>query len=89
MDNTALTNIETIALVVDKPGAAFELKSVMFDEVRDDEYLVEMIYSGICHRVHPILLQVTRPILANTALGSAAQRRPLRRRLQISRNLRP
>ncbi|KAM0694007.1 hypothetical protein Q7P36_006133 [Cladosporium allicinum] len=50
MEITApLTNIETVALVVDKPGGAFELKPVVFDEVRDDEYLVEMLYSGICH----------------------------------------
>ena len=52
MENTTSTNIETVALVVDKPGGAFELKPVVFDEVRDDEYLVEMLYSGICHTVH-------------------------------------
>jgi Zn-dependent alcohol dehydrogenase len=51
MRNPTLTNIETVALVVDKPGGAFELKPVVFDQVRDDEFLVEMLYSGICHTV--------------------------------------
>ena len=59
MENTNLTNIETVALVVDKPGAGFQLTPVVFDEVRDDEYLVEMLYSGICHTVGN---QPTKPI---------------------------
>lgn len=91
MENTTPpTNIETVALVVDKPGGAFELKPVVFDEVRDDEYLVEMLYSGICHTVHiPLFLQITRLASANIISGSATQRRALRRRLQIPSNLRP
>jgi len=73
MENpTTLTNIETVALVVDKPGGAFELKPVVFDEVRDDEYLVEMLYSGICHTVHLTSIpRVADSILANTIPGSA------------------
>ncbi|KAL3420022.1 alcohol dehydrogenase (AreB protein) [Phlyctema vagabunda] len=42
------TNIETVALVVDQPGADFKLTPVVFDEVCEDEYLIEMKYSGIC-----------------------------------------
>lgn len=46
------TNIETVALVVDEPGADFKLQQVVFDEVQPDEYLIEMKYSGICHTVY-------------------------------------
>jgi hypothetical protein len=88
MENTALTNIETVALVVDKPGSGFKLTPIVFDEVRDDEYLVEMMYSGICHTVHLIILfRVTNWASANITLGSAPQRWALWRRLQISSNL--
>jgi hypothetical protein len=90
MENTTLTNIETVALVVDRPGGVFELKPVVFDEVRDDEYLIEMMFSGICHTVHLILLeQQIEHLAANIVLGSATQRRALWRRLQIPSNLRP
>lgn len=47
----ATTNIHTEGLVVDKPGADFVMRPVILDEVRDDEVLVEMKYSGICHTV--------------------------------------
>jgi hypothetical protein len=90
MENTTLTNIETVALVVDKPGGAFELKPVVFDEVRDDEFLIEMLYSGICHTVRTLLfLETTRLASANITSGSTTQRRALRRRLQIPGYLRP
>jgi hypothetical protein len=90
MENTRFTNIETVALVVDKPGGAFELKPVVFDEVRDDEYLVEMLYSGICHTVNLTFSpQVAKRISTKTAPGLATQRRALRRCLQISSNFRP
>jgi len=52
--NTALDrseprrNIETMALVVESPKADFRLVPVILDEVRADEVLVEMKYSGIC-----------------------------------------
>ena len=90
MEDTNLTNIETVALVVDKPGAGFKLTPVVFDEVRDDEYLVEMLYTGICHTVHLInFLRVTDRGSANVFLGPATQRRAFRRCLQISSNLWP
>ncbi|RDW62456.1 NAD(P)-binding protein-3 [Coleophoma cylindrospora] len=44
-----ITNIETVALVVDKPKADFKLETVFLDEVRGDELLIDMKYSGICH----------------------------------------
>ncbi|KAI5460559.1 chaperonin 10-like protein [Mariannaea sp. PMI_226] len=49
------TNIYTEALVIQKPGDNFEMKTVILDEVRPDELLVEMKYSGICHT--DVLLQ--------------------------------
>lgn len=42
-------NIETVALVVTEPKADFKLTPIILDEVRDDEVLIEMKYSGICH----------------------------------------
>lgn len=47
----AHTNIATEALVVRKPGDKFEMMPIILDEVRPDEVLVEMKYSGICHTV--------------------------------------
>jgi Zn-dependent alcohol dehydrogenase len=45
------TNLETEAFVVMKPGDDFKLTPIILDEVRDDELLIEMKYSGICHTV--------------------------------------
>lgn len=50
-------NIPTRALVVEKPGAPFILEDITLDEVRDNEVLVEMKYTGLCHTVgHLIIL---------------------------------
>ena len=43
------SNIQTEALVVDEAKAEFKLTTVILDEVRPDEVLIEMKYSGICH----------------------------------------
>lgn len=43
--------LQTKALVVQEPKAGFEMTDIMLDEVRPDEILVEMKYSGICHTV--------------------------------------
>jgi hypothetical protein len=48
---TATTNIETEAFVVDSPNAPFKLTPIILDEMREDEFLIEMKYSGICHTV--------------------------------------
>ncbi|KAH7010250.1 chaperonin 10-like protein [Ilyonectria destructans] len=48
-DSNSFRNIETVAFVVREPKADFELVPVVLDEVRSDEVLVEMKYSGICH----------------------------------------
>lgn len=44
-------NFETEAFVVTKPKEDFTLTPIILDEVRDDELLIEMHYSGICHTV--------------------------------------
>lgn len=41
-------DVETVALVVKEPKAEFDLVPVILDEVRSDEVLIEMKYSGIC-----------------------------------------
>ncbi|QLI68916.1 Aryl-alcohol dehydrogenase [Metarhizium brunneum] len=42
-------DIHTEALVVSKPEGDFVMQPIILDEVRSDEVLVEMKYSGICH----------------------------------------
>ncbi|KAI0475835.1 GroES-like protein [Xylariaceae sp. FL0804] len=44
-----LRDMETEALVVHRAGGDFEMTPIILDEVRPDEVLVEMKYSGICH----------------------------------------
>lgn len=51
----SLTNIETEAFVVTEPKAPFKLTPITLDEVRGNEILVEMKYSGICHTVSTLL----------------------------------
>lgn len=48
-------DIHTEALVVSKPGGDFVMQPIILDEVRSDEVLVEMKYSGICHTVRNIM----------------------------------
>lgn len=48
IDSDNLRDFETEALVVMGPKAEFKLQSIILDEIRDDEVLVEMKYSGIC-----------------------------------------
>ncbi|KAF3389212.1 Aryl-alcohol dehydrogenase [Penicillium rolfsii] len=43
------TQIPTKALVVDSPKSPFVLQDVILDEVRENEVLVEMKYTGLCH----------------------------------------
>lgn len=43
--------IPTKAFVVDTPDAPFVLQDVILDEVRSNEVLVEMKYTGLCHTV--------------------------------------
>lgn len=37
--------------MVESPKAPFVLQDVILDEVRDNEVLVEMMYTGLCHTV--------------------------------------
>ncbi|KAH8892174.1 NAD(P)-binding protein [Thozetella sp. PMI_491] len=43
------TTIETEGLVVEEPGSGFKLLPVSLHDMKQDEILVEMKYSGICH----------------------------------------
>ena len=49
--NIPARNIPTKALVVERPGAPFVLRDVILDQVRGDEVLVEIKYTGVCHTV--------------------------------------
>ncbi|KAF9878252.1 hypothetical protein CkaCkLH20_04290 [Colletotrichum karsti] len=41
--------MRSVAWVTNRPKRGFNLQTIYLDEVRDDEVLVEMKYSGICH----------------------------------------
>lgn len=41
-------DIETVAYVVEEVNAPFKLAPIILDEIRPDEVLVEMKYSGVC-----------------------------------------
>jgi Zn-dependent alcohol dehydrogenase len=43
--------IPTTAFVVERPGAPFTLQNIILDEVRANEVLIEMKYTGLCHTV--------------------------------------
>jgi Zn-dependent alcohol dehydrogenase len=44
-------NIETIAYVCHGPKEDFKLENIVLDDIQDNEVLVDMKYSGICHTV--------------------------------------
>ena len=48
MASVQTSNIETIAYVVHDAKEPFKLENVVLDEMRPDELLVDMQYSGIC-----------------------------------------
>lgn len=43
--------LETEALVVHAPGGDLSMTPIVIKDLRPDEVLVEMKYSGICHTV--------------------------------------
>ena len=49
MADVSTKNIDTIAYVVHDAKEDFKLEDIVLDELRDDEVLVDMKYSGICH----------------------------------------
>lgn len=49
MTDIQTTNIKTPAYVVHDAKQDFKLEEVILDQPQDDELLVEMKYSGICH----------------------------------------
>ncbi|KAL2838994.1 chaperonin 10-like protein [Aspergillus pseudoustus] len=44
-----IKQIPTTGFVVEKPGAPFTLQNIILDEVRANEVLIEMKYTGLCH----------------------------------------
>jgi hypothetical protein len=48
-------HIPTKAFVVETPKSPFVLQHVVLDEVRDNEVLVEMKYTGLCHTVSTLI----------------------------------
>lgn len=62
-------DIETVALVVKEPKADFELNPIILDEVRENEVLVDMKYSGICeYQVITHLLEIGRGLQSCQAI---------------------
>ncbi|TKA61060.1 hypothetical protein B0A55_11021 [Friedmanniomyces simplex] len=49
VDGTTQKNIRTEAYVLEKANDPFRLQVIVLDEVRGNELLIEMKYSGICH----------------------------------------
>jgi len=45
------TPVTTEALVVLEPHTGFKRLPIVLNEMRDNEVLVEILYSGICHTV--------------------------------------
>jgi Zn-dependent alcohol dehydrogenase len=43
--------LETEALVIKAGGGRFEMTPIVLQDLRPDEVLVEMKYSGVCHSV--------------------------------------
>lgn len=50
--------VTTQAYVVDHVGGPFELKDIILDKTRDNEVLVELLYTGLCHTVPHIPLML-------------------------------
>lgn len=51
MAEVSTSNIDTIGYVVHEAKADFKLEDIVLTEMQDDELLVDMKYSGICHTV--------------------------------------
>lgn len=57
----ALSNIETIGWVVHEPKQDFKLEELVVEAPRDDELLIDMKFSGICHTVSISVYALTGP----------------------------
>jgi aryl-alcohol dehydrogenase len=44
-----MSNTTAVGAVVASAGAAFEMRDLVVDEPRDDEIVVRLVASGICH----------------------------------------
>lgn len=49
MAEVSTKNVETIGWVVHGPKQEFKLEDLVLDDIQDNELLVDMKYSGICH----------------------------------------
>lgn len=75
--------LETEALVVEAAGGGFKRQPVVVKDMRPDEVLVEMLYTGICHTVSP-LETLSRPCPAQFPGGISQSRRSAHRTRRIS-----
>lgn len=50
-DNAPTQGIETIAYVVHKEKEDWKLEDIVLSDIQDNELLIDMKYSGICHTV--------------------------------------
>ena len=51
MADTSTSNIDTIGYVVHQAKGDWKLEDIVLTEMQDDELLLDMKYSGICHTV--------------------------------------
>lgn len=51
MSEPSTTNIDTIGYVVHGIKEDFKLENIVLGDIQDNELLVDMKYSGICHTV--------------------------------------
>lgn len=72
-DNMAILPMHTEGIVVEDVQSGFGLKAVVLDNMRPDEILIEMRYTGICHTVSSQLCRQTSElsdIMRNTRIFS-------------------
>ena len=51
MAESSTNNIDTIGYVVHQAKGDWKLEDIVLTEMQDDELLLDMKYSGICHTV--------------------------------------
>lgn len=71
-------NIETIGWVVHDAKEDFKLEELILDGPQDDELLVDMKFSGICHTVSLInqtTLRDIEPVIAGSSISTRRDQR--------------
>lgn len=75
---TATSNMKTKALVVEKPGAPWQLREINLDDnLQDDEVLVQMKATGVCHTDLNFSKEETMPGLHPVVLGHEGISQPV------------